>query len=252
MLKQGRRICPCCGKPLYLMGKVLGDKYHEFYLGEKVTTASRYKETFERDKIWNSAVNMYCSECGVRIKLLNDPFLAPGIVSLFIVLTVFISSVIAALLGTNIIPKVLPAAAAVETVLIIYAAVRRNNIMRYESNFTFADEAIPIFDGQFDFEPNMRAAIEPHEKEKKYLRTGNIFETELSSSRVYLYLISLRKSGSVCELELRFCGTADDAEKYSRFLKKAENPVTIPLTFEGKPVGTAAVTKIYENKDRGL
>ncbi len=58
MLKREERICPCCGKPLVLMGKVLGDKYHEFYLGEKHTVASEYKERFERDKIWGSGVNM--------------------------------------------------------------------------------------------------------------------------------------------------------------------------------------------------
>lgn len=252
MLKRGERICPCCGKPLVLMGKVLGDKYHEFYLGERHTVASEYKERFERDKIWGSGINMYCSECGVRIKLPDDPFLVLEAASFLIITVFFIASVIAALMGTNIIPIVLPIAVAAEITLLILAAVRRNNIMKYKSNFTFAEEAIPIFDGEFDFEPNIRAAAELTEKQRKYIRSGNIFETELFSSRAFLYLISSRRSGSVCELELRFCGMSDDAERYARSLKNAENPVTLPLTFEGKSVGMAEVTEIYDNKDRGL
>lgn len=112
MLKRGERICPCCGKPLEHMGKVLGDKYHEFYLGERHTVASEYKERFERDKIWGSGINMYCSECGVRIKLLDDPFLVLETASFLIVTAFFIASVIAALMGTNIIPTVLPIAVA--------------------------------------------------------------------------------------------------------------------------------------------
>lgn len=252
MLKRGERICPCCGKPLELMGKVLGDKYHEFYLGERHTVASEYKERFERDKIWGSGINMYCSECGVRIKLPDDPFLVLETASFLIVTAFFIASVIAALMGTNIIPAALPIVIAAEIVLLIWAVARRNNIMKYKSNFTFAEEAIPIFDGEFDFEPNIRAAAELTEKQRKYIRSGNIFETELFSSRVFLYLISSRRSGSVCELELRFCGTSDDAERYARSLKNAEKPATLPLTFEGKSVGTAEVTEIYDNKDRGL
>lgn len=252
VLKRGERICPCCGKPLVLMGKVLGDKYHEFYLGERTTIASQYKETFEKDKIWGSGVNMYCSECGVRIKLLDDPFLALGVSAFFIALLAIIVSVIAALSGTNILPVALPITIAAEIVLFIWAIVRRNNIMKYKSNFTFTEEAIPIFDGEFDFEPNLRASAELTEKQRKYVRSGNIFEKELFSSRVFLYLISSRQSGSVCELELRFCDTVDDAERYARSLKNAEKPVTLPLTFEGKPVGSAEVTEIYENKDRGL
>lgn len=252
MLKRGERICPCCGKPLVLMGKVLGDKYHEFNLGERTTVASEYKETFERDNIWGGGVNMYCSECGVRIKLLDDPFLVLGAASFFILLAFTAVSVTAALSGTNIIPVSLPAAFAAEIALLIWALIRRNNIMKYKSNFTFAEEAIPIFDGEFDFEPNLHAAAEPTEKQRKYFRSGNVFETELFSSRVFLYLISSRQNGSVCELELRFCGTVDDAERYIRSLKNAEKTVTLPLTFEGKPVGAAEVTEIYDNKDRGL
>lgn len=252
MLKRGERICPCCGKPLVLMGKVLGDKYHEFYFGERHTVASEYKERFERDKIWGGGVNMYCSECGVRIKLLDDPFFVLDAASLLIVLAVFAASVIAALMGKNIIPAVLPAAIVAEIVLLIWAAIRRNNIMKYNSNFTFAEEAIPIFDGEFDFEPNIQAAAELTEKQRKYIRSGNIFETELFSSRVFLYLINSRRSGLVCELELRFCGTSDTAERYARSLINAAKPVILPLTFEGKSVGSAEVTKIYETKDRGL
>lgn len=65
-------------------------------------------------------------------------------------------------------------------------------------------------------------------------------------------MISSRQSGSVYELELRFCGTADEAERYASSLKNAEKPITLPLTFECKPVGMAEITEIYENKDRGL
>lgn len=252
MLKRGERICPCCGKPLVLMGKVLGDKYHEFYLGERATIASQYKETFERNKIWGSGVNMYCSECGVGIKLRDDPFFVFNVTSFLIVSAMFTASVIAALSGTNILPVALPITIAAEIVLLIWAVVWRNNIMKYRSNFTLTEEAIPIFDGEFDFEPNIRAAVELTEKQMKYFQSGNIFETKLSSLRVFLYLINSRQSGSACELELRFCGTADEAERYASSLKSAGNPVTLPLTFEGKPVGTAEVTEIYENKDRGL
>ncbi len=253
MLKRGERICPCCGKPLVLMGKVLGDKYHEFELGQKTTIAGDYKETFERDKIWSSGINMYCSECGVKITLSENPFLLIDILALLIVLSAFIASIIAALSGGNIVPAVLPTVLAVEIILLVWAAVRRNNIIKYKSNFTFStDEAIPIFDGEFDFKPNIHAAAELTEKQRKYFRSGNIFETGLLSSRVFLYLINSRRSGSVCELDFRFCGTVDDAEKFTRSLKNAEKPVTLPLTFEGKSVGTAEVTEIYEIKDHGL
>lgn len=252
MLKRGERICPCCGKPLVLMGKVLGDKYYEGYPGQKRTIACEYEDTFEKDKIWGGGVNMYCSECGIGIKLLDDPFFVLKTASFLIIITFFIASVIAALMGKNIIPTVLPIAIVSEIVLLIVAAIRRNNIMKYKSNFTFTEEAIPIFDGEFGFEPNIRAAAELTEKQRKYFRSGNIFETELFSSRVFLYLINSRRSGSVCELELRFCGTSDIAERYVSSLKNAEKPVILPLTFEGKSVGSAEVTEIYENKDRGL
>lgn len=252
MLKRGKRICPCCGKPLVLMGKVLGDKYHEGFPRWKRTIAEDYENTFERDKLWSSGVNMYCSECGIRIKLLNNPISAFDMATFLIVLAVFIVSDIAALSGTNILPVALPITIAVVTALFIRASIWRKNIMKYSSNFTFTEEAIPIFDGEFNFEPNIRAAVEPTETQRKYFRSGNIFEIRLSSLRVFLYLISLRENGSAYELELRFCGTADEAERYADSLKNAEKPITLPLTFEGKSVGTAEVTEIYDNKDRGL
>lgn len=166
MLKRGERICPCCGKPLVLMGKVLGDKYHEGFPGRKRTVAEEYEDTFERDKIWGSGVNMYCSECGVRIKLLDDPFFVFDVASFLIVLALFITSVIAALSGTNILPVALPITIAAESVLLIWALIRRSNIIKYKSNFTFTEEAIPIFDGEFDFEPNIRAAAELTESKR--------------------------------------------------------------------------------------
>jgi len=254
MLKRGERICPCCGKPLVLMGKVLGDKYHDHkgFLGRKRTITEIYEDTFERDKIWCSGVNMYCSECGVKIKLQDDPFFVFKVTSFLIVLVLFITSDIAALSGTNIFPVALLITIAAEIVLFIWAVVRRNNIMKYKSNFTFTEEAIPIFDGKFDFGPNIRAAAKLTEKQRKYFRLGNVFETGLSSSRVFLYLINSRRLGSVCELDFRFCGTVDDAERFIRSLKNAEKPVTLPLSFEGKSVGTAEVTEIYEIKDHGL
>ena len=252
MLKKGERICPCCGKPLVLMGKVLGDKYHEFYLGERTTTAQRYRDTFEKDKLWDNIENMYCSECGIRIKLLNNPISAFHIAAIIIVLSVLTVADIVSLSKTNILPVILPILFVIVTALFILALIRRNDIMKYSSNFTFTEEAIPIFDGEFDFKPNIRAAVEPTEEQRKYFRSGNVFETRLSSLRVFLYLISLKENGSVCELELRFCGTVDEAERYTNSLKNAEKHVTLPLTFEGKSVGTAKITEIYENKDRGL
>ena len=252
MLKKGERICPCCGRPLVLMGKVLGDKYHEFYLGERTTTAQRYRDTFEKDKLWDNIENMYCSECGIRIKLLNNPISAFYMTDLIIGLLIISVANMVSLSGTNILPVALPITIAVVTALFIRALIQRNDIMKYSSNFTFTEEAIPIFDGEFDFEPNIRAAVEPAKTQRKYFRSGNIFEIRLSSLRVFLYLISLRENVSAYELELRFCGTVDEAERYSNSLKNTEKPVTLPLTFEGKPVGTAEITEIYENKDRGL
>ncbi|MBD5130774.1 MAG: hypothetical protein HDT43_12760 [Ruminococcaceae bacterium] len=252
MLKRGERICPCCGKPLVLMGKVLGDKYHEWYPERKNTIAEQYRDTFERDKLWGNGVKMYCSECGVRIKLRDDPFFVFDIASFLIVLALVITSVIAALSGTNILPVALPIIIVVEIALFIRALIQRNNIMKYSSNFTFTEEAIPIFDGEFDFEPNIRAAVEPTETQRKYYRSGNVFETRLSSLRVFLYLVSLRENGSGYELELRFCGTVDEVERYAASLKNSEVPVKLPLIFEGIPVGTAEITEIYDNKDRGL
>ncbi len=54
MLKREESICPCCGKPLVLMGKVLGDKYHEFYLTLPLTFEGKPAGTAEVTEIYEN------------------------------------------------------------------------------------------------------------------------------------------------------------------------------------------------------
>ena len=77
-----------------------------------------------------------------------------------------------------------------------------------------------------------------------YLHRSNIYETELDGERFCLYLTEKDKT----DIKLHICGTDSEPESLLALIREKRGrgeKVTLPLTFEGKPVGTAEVTEIF-------
>ena len=260
MLSKGKRICPYCGKPLALMGEVLGGDIHdEKFASKRVPKTVLYADTFEKDRLWTSGVKMFCSECGVNIELQRNPVERAG--------AVILSSVIAVLLicGFSLpygnyaaLPYALAAWGAVTAAMLTYAAVCCTRIKKYRSNFAFSTkDVLQIYDPELyhPISPNLRLTLrgdELHDKNaKKYLLSGNVFSAELAHSNAYLYLMSADVQNGAYDLEFRICGTRADAVKFAEYINDISDSSGFRLTlrFEGKVIGSAEVTEVYQNAE---
>lgn len=255
MCSKDKRICPYCGKPLILVGEVLGDKYHEKKIGQKHTTESLYVDTFEKDKIWTNGVDMFCSNCGVKVDLHDNPFISARVISFFTTIPLLTASVVAAMLGYNIIFWTLLMNFLFVIILFLHAAVRCLRIKKYKSNFVFStNKVLPIYDPEkyLPISPNIRLSMSAeklqHTSAKKFLLSKNMFSSEIASLNAFLYLMNVELQKSVYIMDFRFCGTYNDVRKYIQYLKSVSDneDFLIPIRFEGILIGNANIQKIYE------
>lgn len=86
---------------------------------------------------------------------------------------------------------------------------------------------------------------------KNIFAESNILSTAVDGVIFQLYI---NDTGDQ-KITVHICGIDGEPERLLALIREKRErgeTVTLPLTFEGKPVGTAKVTEIYDNKDRGL
>lgn len=258
MCPKDKRICPYCGKPLVLMGEVLGDDIHdEKFASKRVPKSVLYTNTFEKDRLWTSGVKMYCSECGVKIELQRNPIMLAGVIVVFSI-SLFMLFFILALLF-KLYKGLLYAAlsvGALAAVMLVYVAVMLPRVKKYRSNFVFSAEDVLRICGPESYHPispNIRLIVrgeDLHAKNaEKYLLSGNVFSAELARSNAYLYLMNVDAQNGTYNLEFRICGTRADAVKFTNCINgiSDRSSFRLALRFEGKLIGSAEVTEVYQN-----
>ena len=80
---------------------------------------------------------------------------------------------------------------------------------------------------------------------KKYLHPYNVYETELDGERFFLYLTEKGKR----DHKLHICGLEGEQERLLSIIREKQNrgeTVTLPLTFEGKAMGSADILETYD------
>lgn len=215
------------------------------YDGRKIVTVYRTQRMLTKNLLMTCAmyaVAFFCKNCNQKIALTFHPM------SIFDnYFFVFISA--AALVSFfakchPIISVVSFAVCCISLLTALAALVSCLFVKLFMSNFVVTD----LRDNMII--PKSELNISRNGLKRIFLHRSNIYETELDGERFYLYLTEKGKT----DLKLHICGTDGEPERLLTLIREkreSSKTVTLPLTFEGKSVGTAEVTEIYENKDRG-
>ena len=294
MLSKGKRICPCCGKPLELIAptkellsnrfgvsqneipfyipsgiryvpytvhpKTLSDFWGinvenvgnigEFWLcnntmssdaprhrsGLRLITVPRTERALKKDRLFSGsgwAMSFFCQNCKAKLALNYNPHtLFDGM--LFWV--VFLASMLLAVLLLKInvvISIILIALCFVAPLFSLFSYVFIKNFF---SNFVVTDLRDNLIT------PKAELLISRKGLKRVFLHRSNIYETELNGEKFYLYLTEKGKR----DLNLHICGIEGEPERLLSLIREKQSrgeAVTLPLTFEGKQVGTAEVLK---------
>lgn len=243
MLEKNVRICPCCGKKLVLTGRVLGDKLHDTIVSganKSDTFEQQHHWTFEKDRLWSSQVDMFCSECGVQIKLQSNPqyLLVIGGSACLAVLLLLVA---ASLCGSSVIPvpviiSAAAAAALLSIVLICVYAHKISYIKKWHSNFIYVTEE-PI-------KPHLALSADMSGLPPMILHPANIFTVEANKQTAALYLTDHTLDGDRAVLYLRVCGDERDRDNFIGFIQGRGAPVA--LDFEGRRIPSAELIKTLD------
>lgn len=282
MQNRGKRICPCCGKPLELIPptkELLTNRYGvssnfvEYYFPSRkryfaitshphsrykqtVANKSEYSENLNKNHIlfdksgWhivpvNNTLNklkkdglrifshemvFFCKSCKQKLSINRNPlalfssavevfFIAAVIVLLLISLSVIpLNSLV--FLGTALLLILLEAAAD-----LLFTA-------KTLSNFVPTDEFDSLIYPKTHFSLSFA-------KKSDHLREGNVFISELDGNKFNIYLVRKTKNP-----EFHICGTGGEPERLLFVIREKRErgeKIMIPMTFEGKYIGTAEV-----------
>jgi len=229
-----------CNSLLYPGNTANGIRGQRFY---KIIAVPRAKKMLEHNLLMYPAMDVavfFCRNCKAKLALNFYPASVFDSIGFFAVL----------LLSVSFVFLQQPTAAALVFfglfLLIILAALLSCVFVKlFMSNFVVTDQRDNMIT------PKAHFNVEREGLKSVFLHRSNVYETELDGERFYLYLTEKGKN----DVKLHICGIDGEPERLLALIREKRErgeTVTLPLTFEGKPVGTAAVTEIYENKDRGL
>ena len=291
MLKEGERICPCCGKPLELIPPTkelmpnrfgVSENDIPFYLvsdpryipytlhpdtmskfnssvlfedvkiganwlcnmgmsshrprydGRKIVTVYRTQLMLTKNLLMTCAmyaVVFFCKNCNQKIALNFHP------TSIFDnYFFVFISAAALVFLFAGF--TVSLAVVCVSLLIALSALFSGLFVKLFMSNFVVTD----LRDNMII--PKSELNISRNGLKRIFLHRSNVYETELDGERFYLYLTEKGKT----DLKLHVCGIDGEPEHLLALIREKQErgeTATLPLTFEGKPVGTAEVTEIF-------
>ena len=294
MLSKGKRICPCCGKPLELIAptkellpnrfgvsdneipfyipsglryvpytvhpKTLSDFWGinienvgnigEFWLcnntmssdaprhrsGLRLITVPRTERALKKDRLFSGsgwAMSFFCQNCNAKLALNYDPhtifdgMLFWGVFSVSMLLAVLLMKI------NVVISIILIALCFVAPLVSLFSYVYIKNFF---SNFVVTDLRDNLITPKAEF------SVSREGLKRIFLHRSNIYETELDGGKFYLYLTEKGEHG----LKLHICGIEGEPERLLALIREKQSrgeTVTLPLTFEGKRVGTAEVLK---------
>ena len=294
MLKEGKRICPCCGKPLYLIPPteellpnrfgvskngvpfyLISDLRHIPYTMNPKSMSEFNSEVLSKDiKIGHNSLlyrgntangrydqgrykiiavpraekmlkhNLlifpamyvavfFCRNCKAKLAL---NFYPASVFDSIGFLGVFAFSIL--FLFQRQLTAVALAFYCLFSLIVLATLLSCVFVKLFMSNFVVTDQRDNMII------PKTELSISRSDLKRIFLHRSNIYETELDGERFYLYLTEKGKT----DLKLHICGTDGEPERLLALIReKKENgeTVTLPLTFEGKPVGTAEVTEIF-------
>lgn len=120
---------------------------------------------------------------------------------------------------------------------VLYTIISLICIKRYRSNFVLTDELDALIHQEINF------VISPNNLRSLNLKESNVFSTEIDGQQFQIYLEKKEKS----KLYMHICGINGEQNDFTALLRKKMSggkKVTLPLSFEGKPIGNAELIEV--------
>ena len=297
MYPKGKRICPCCGKPLELipptkdlLSNRFGVSQNEipFYIpsglryvpytvhpqtlsdfwginvenvgeigrfwlcnntmssdaprhrsGLRLLTVPRTERALKKDRLFSGsgwAMSFFCQNCKAKLALNYDPHTIFDGMLFWVVFSVSMLLAVLLMSINVVISIILIALCSVAPLVSLFLYVYIKNFF---SNFVVTDLRDNLITPKAEFNVSREGL------KRVFLHRSNVYETELDGERFYLYLTEK----GVGDLKLHICGIEGEQEALLSLIREKQSrgeTVTLTLTFEGKAVGSAEVSEIYD------
>ncbi len=226
MLDKGARICPCCGKELVLTGAVKGAKINDTLTGgyKSDTFSYHYRRVFEQDKLWECSVDMFCSACGNKIRLQENPHTLLILILILTLIGIVLIGVCIGLISLLWAIVALAILVVLDIVLFGVYAYKLRYIKKWRSNFVCA-ECEP-------FKPHILLCADISDIAPEIFYTANIFTFSLDNRKEALYLSEYdidERAGA--DMYFHICGDEKNFNSTISFLETNSGKIT--LNFEG-------------------
>ena len=204
--------------------------------GLRLITVPRTERALKKDRLFSGsgwAMSFFCQNCNAKLALNYNPHtLFDGM----LFWGVFFASMLLAvlLMSINVVISIIPIALC--SVAPLFSLLSYVYIKNFFSNFVVTDLRDNLMTPKAEFRVSREGL------KRIFLHRSNVYETELNGGKFYLYLTEKGKHG----LKLHICGIDGEPEHLLAFICEKQSrgeTVTLPLTFEGKHVGTAEVLK---------
>ena len=202
----------------------------------RLITVPRTERALKKDRLFSGsgwAMSFFCQNCKAKLALNYNPH---TVFDGMLFWVVFLVSMLLAVLLVKInvvISIILIALCSVAPLGSLFSYVY---IKSFFSNFVVTDLRDNLIT------PKAELTISHKGLKRVFLHRSNIYETELDGEKFYLYLAEKGKR----DLKLHVCGIEGEQEALLSIFREKQSrdeTVTLPLTFEGKRVGTAEVLK---------
>lgn len=186
----------------------------------------------------------FCSNCKKKLALNYDPvslwsLIREILTSLFLVF-LFIATILAVnndWISFNILLSGIFVFILLFLATVLYTIISLICIKRYRSNFVLTDELDALIHQEINF------VISPNNLRSLNLKESNVFSAEIDGQQFQIYLEKKEKS----KLYMHICGINGEQNDFTALLRKkmsGRKKVTLPLSFEGKPIGNAELIEV--------
>lgn len=183
-----------------------------------------------------------CGNCKHCVAINKNPLRLSGFIGIFWIAVMFVSMLGMGLYLANAINSflwiiLLIGGSFIATIIYyIFSYARIYSVMAHENNFA------PINDnGDLESIPavlKLHSAVIP----RRYLHESNILSAELFGKTYQLYITKFEQK----QLDMYICGVNGEQQELISLLRASEELPKITLCFEGRTIGTAEITELYE------
>lgn len=214
-----------------------------------ITTIPYTQKRLEQDKLFfvNREILFLCKNCRQKLSVNHNPFGILRYTCFLLGLTAMVSAfvLIAVVLGNAFIMQLmqyLMITLIVVTLLVgvpslAFSVLYYLYIKLYISNFVPTDE----YDNLIALPKLMLLSGVP----VAYRHKSNIFITLIGEEEIYLYITNIKGA----EIEVYICGEEQQQKHILQLVSDKtndDNPLILPLSFEGKHIGNAQIIDIYD------